>query len=133
MSRRAVRLGGGLYTPPKPGSQDGAFVVFGMTVREVATLEFEQLDGELVTIVPEDLSRQFGIGFFLVAFEVPRGRGRPVRELRVRDPISHRPGLQRPRLGRHQRTVLEHPEAPDSLARRLTCAARPERLELPTF
>ena len=43
----------------------------GMTVPEVVTLEFEQLDGEVVTVLPEDISGHFGIGFFLVAVEVP--------------------------------------------------------------
>ena len=42
------------------------FVVWGITLPEVATLEFEQLNGEVLTVVPEDLSGHFGIGFFLV-------------------------------------------------------------------
>jgi hypothetical protein len=55
----------------EPGADTGVIIVSGMTRPGVATLEFEQLDGQVITVVPEDRSGRFGIGFFLAAIDTP--------------------------------------------------------------
>lgn len=66
-----VSFGGAGYPPPAAGADTALFVVWGHTLPAVASLEFEQLDGAVVTVEPRDLSGHFGIGFFLVAIEAP--------------------------------------------------------------
>lgn len=46
--------------------------VFGITAPDVATVDIEQLDGAVITVVPDDLSDHFGgLGFFIVELELP--------------------------------------------------------------
>ena len=68
-----VVFGSGRGPVPQSGGGADVFVISGYTAPEVATLEFEQLDGEVITVEPEDLSGRFGVKFFLVAVEVPPG------------------------------------------------------------
>ena len=49
--------------------------VFGIALPEVATVEFELLSGEVITVVPEDRSGHFGVGFFIVVVEFERPAG----------------------------------------------------------
>jgi hypothetical protein len=55
------------------GADFDVIVVSGFALAEVATLEFEQLLADAITIRPEDLSGRIGLGFFHVAIVVPPG------------------------------------------------------------
>ena len=80
----AIALDGGFPERPAPDQplklQGGGMTcgddlcvarVVGITLPDVATVDIEQLDGEVVSVVPSDLSGHFGIGFFVVELEVP--------------------------------------------------------------
>ena len=57
----------------RPPDQGGATTVAAVTSPGVATVEIEQLDGEVIVIEPTDLDGRYEIGFVFVAVGIPAG------------------------------------------------------------
>lgn len=54
-----------------PSDHGGRTTIEAVTSPEVATVDFEQLNGEVITIEPTDLTGRFDVGFIFVAVDVP--------------------------------------------------------------